>query len=46
MAKSKKTIGAQLEFVDIAGLVRGASEGAGLGNEFLSNIRQVTTSSP
>ena len=41
MAKSKKVIGAQLEFVDIAGLVRGASEGAGLGNEFLSNIRQV-----
>lgn len=35
-------IGAQLEFVDIAGLVRGASEGAGLGNKFLGNIRQVS----
>ena len=33
--------GAQLEFVDIAGLVKGASEGAGLGNKFLSHIRQV-----
>lgn len=32
----------QLEFVDIAGLVRGASKGEGLGNKFLDNIRQVT----
>jgi ribosome-binding ATPase YchF (GTP1/OBG family) len=39
---SAKVIGAQLEFVDIAGLVRGASEGAGLGNKFLGNIRQVS----
>jgi len=39
---SKKVVGAQLEFVDIAGLVRGASEGAGLGNKFLGNIRQVS----
>jgi 50S ribosome-binding GTPase len=42
IAGSKKIIGAQLEFVDIAGLVRGASEGAGLGNKFLGNIRQVS----
>ncbi|KAJ1472082.1 GTP-binding protein YchF [Baffinella frigidus] len=41
-AKSAKIIGAQLEFVDIAGLVKGASEGAGLGNKFLGNIRQVS----
>ena len=31
----------QLEFVDIAGLVRGASKGEGLGNQFLANIREV-----
>eukprot|EP00292_Cryptomonas_paramecium_P020748 CAMPEP_0113661822 /NCGR_PEP_ID=MMETSP0038_2-20120614/205_1 /TAXON_ID=2898 /ORGANISM="Cryptomonas paramecium" /LENGTH=176 /DNA_ID=CAMNT_0000576591 /DNA_START=69 /DNA_END=596 /DNA_ORIENTATION=- /assembly_acc=CAM_ASM_000170 len=42
IAQSKKIIGAQLEFVDIAGLVRGASTGAGLGNQFLGNIRQVS----
>lgn len=36
---SKKKIPAAVEFVDIAGLVRGASEGEGLGNKFLSNIR-------
>lgn len=41
MSKSKKTIPAAIEFVDIAGLVKGASEGAGLGNKFLSNIREV-----
>src|SRR2546430_474620 len=41
MSKSKKTIPAVVEFVDIAGLVRGASEGAGLGNKFLSHIREV-----
>lgn len=40
MSKSKKTIPAVVEFVDIAGLVKGASEGAGLGNKFLSNIRE------
>jgi len=41
MAKSQKTIPTQLEFVDIAGLVRGASRGEGLGNQFLANIREV-----
>jgi hypothetical protein len=40
-SKSKKTIPAVVEFVDIAGLVKGASEGAGLGNKFLSHIREV-----
>ncbi len=38
---SKKTIPAVIEFVDIAGLVKGASTGEGLGNKFLSNIREV-----
>jgi ribosome-binding ATPase len=38
---SKKIIPTSLEFVDIAGLVRGASKGEGLGNKFLSHIRQV-----
>ena len=33
---------ATVEFVDIAGLVKGASEGAGLGNKFLSHIREVS----
>src|ERR1700736_2894977 len=37
----KKTTHAALEFVDIAGLVKGASKGEGLGNQFLGNIRQV-----
>src|SRR5712671_1145841 len=37
----RKTTHAALEFVDIAGLVRGASEGEGLGNQFLGNIREV-----
>jgi hypothetical protein len=41
LAKSQKTIPTQLEFVDIAGLVRGASRGEGLGNQFLGHIRQV-----
>lgn len=41
MSKSKQTIPAVVEFVDIAGLVKGASEGAGLGNKFLSHIREV-----
>lgn len=40
-SKSTKTIPAAVEFVDIAGLVKGASEGEGLGNKFLSNIREV-----
>ena len=41
ISKSKKTIPAVVEFVDIAGLVKGASAGAGLGNKFLSHIREV-----
>jgi GTP-binding protein YchF len=40
-AKSANIIETQLEFVDIAGLVRGASKGEGLGNQFLANIREV-----
>ena len=41
MSKSKKIIPAAIEFVDIAGLVKGAHEGAGLGNQFLAHIREV-----
>ena len=41
ISKSKKIIPAQIEFVDIAGLVKGASKGEGLGNQFLANIREV-----
>lgn len=41
MSKSQKTVPAAVEFVDIAGLVKGASEGEGLGNQFLSNIRET-----
>ncbi len=41
LSKSKRTIPAVVEFVDIAGLVKGASLGEGLGNKFLSNIREV-----
>jgi len=41
MSKSEKVIPAAIEFVDIAGLVKGASEGEGLGNQFLSHIREV-----
>ena len=41
MHNSKKTIPAVIEFVDIAGLVKGASKGEGLGNQFLANIREV-----
>jgi GTP-binding protein YchF len=41
MASSAKIIPAAIEFVDIAGLVKGASEGAGLGNQFLGHIRAV-----
>jgi ribosome-binding ATPase len=41
MSKSKKIIPAVIEFVDIAGLVKGASTGEGLGNKFLANIREV-----
>jgi GTP-binding protein YchF len=41
IGKSAKILPTQLEFVDIAGLVRGASRGEGLGNQFLANIREV-----
>jgi hypothetical protein len=41
IGKSAKVIPTSLEFVDIAGLVRGASKGEGLGNQFLANIREV-----
>lgn len=41
LSQSKKTIPAVVEFVDIAGLVKGASYGEGLGNKFLSHIREV-----
>jgi len=41
IVKTQKTIPATIEFVDIAGLVRGASKGEGLGNQFLSHIRNV-----
>ncbi len=40
-SNSQKTIPAAIEFVDIAGLVKGASQGEGLGNQFLSHIREV-----
>lgn len=41
MSKTQKIVPAVVEFVDIAGLVKGASEGEGLGNKFLANIREV-----
>ena len=41
IGKSQKIVPTSLEFVDIAGLVRGASKGEGLGNQFLANIREV-----
>lgn len=41
MSKSEKIVPAAIEMVDIAGLVKGASEGEGLGNQFLSHIREV-----
>src|SRR6185436_3548661 len=41
VVKPKKKVPAVVEFVDIAGLVKGASQGAGLGNQFLSHIREV-----
>jgi hypothetical protein len=41
LSQSKKVIPAVVEFVDIAGLVKGAAEGEGLGNQFLSHIREV-----
>ena len=41
LSNSKELIPTRMEFVDIAGLVKGASQGEGLGNKFLSNIREV-----
>lgn len=41
IAKSAEVVPARMQFVDIAGLVRGASKGEGLGNQFLANIREV-----
>jgi hypothetical protein len=41
MSKSEKTIYSTIEFIDIAGLVRGAHKGEGLGNQFLTNIRET-----
>ena len=41
ISKSKKIVPAIVEFVDIAGLVKGAATGEGLGNKFLSHIREV-----
>lgn len=41
MNKAQKLVPAMIEFVDIAGLVRGASKGEGLGNQFLANIRET-----
>lgn len=41
VSKSEKTVPTAIQFVDIAGLVKGASEGEGLGNKFLSHIREV-----
>ena len=41
LAKSARTIPTSVEFLDIAGLVKGASQGEGLGNQFLSHIREV-----
>ena len=43
ISNSEKTIPATVEFVDIAGLVQGASEGEGLGNKFLGHIRETQT---
>ena len=41
LVKSEKTVPATIEFVDVAGLVRGASKGEGLGNQFLAHIRET-----
>jgi len=46
MSKSKKVVPAVVEFVDIAGLVKGASTGEGLGNKFLANIRETDAIAP
>src|ERR671921_1902543 len=41
IVQPQRTVPAEVEFVDIAGLVKGASEGEGLGNQFLTNIRET-----
>ncbi|MEB3261192.1 MAG: GTPase, partial [Cyanobacteriota bacterium] len=41
LSRSREIIPTRVEFVDIAGLVKGASQGEGLGNKFLANIREV-----
>src|SRR3989338_3473677 len=41
LSRSRKIVHAVVEFVDIAGLVKGAAEGEGLGNKFLSHIKEV-----
>ena len=41
ISKCERIVPTAIEFVDIAGLVKGAAEGAGLGNKFLSNIRET-----
>src|SRR3974377_2314112 len=41
LAKAEQIVPTRLTFVDIAGLVRGASQGEGVGNQFLANIREV-----
>ena len=46
ISESTKTIHAAITFVDIAGLVKGASKGEGLGNKFLSHVREVDTIIP
>ena len=43
ISNSKKTINTTISFVDIAGLVKGASKGEGLGNKFLSHIREAVS---
>jgi len=43
ISKSAKTINTAISFLDIAGLVKGASKGEGLGNKFLSHVREVDT---
>ena len=43
ISKTKNVVPATVEFVDIAGLVKGASEGEGLGNKFLANIRECSS---
>src|SRR4028119_2396465 len=46
IGKSQQIVPTRLTFVDIAGLVRGASKGEGLGNQFLANIREAHPAAP